>query len=439
MQDKRANIDLVFRNGLRNLEILPPAGVWDEIAPVAAGGARRRLYAGIAASVAIVAVLASSLWFVAGRLPGFSYPEALTLNQGERPTGYSVPAPVSVSSGIKESSVTAQKVNWVGAGSASVMNDTGASFRIDEEPFSEEIVPGMDFTRQISQEPDTDGQLLMQGALPVVFDAFSDQPGLSPVSEKVASRWQLGMGLTPAYIIKQSDGDPVMAKILESENSFITFSGGITMAFSFSNRLSLSTGINYSSVGQTIENIATYTGFAPFIPTKGRSDMTVATSAGTIVAGNPDLYLADRSAGRVSTAYGRDVFDPVKADLPYAGGDLVQKFGYLELPVMLRYKIVDRMFDLSLVGGVSYGLLVNNSVHANTLSGERITIGRTEGISPFSISSAMGVGLAYNLSGSISFNLEPVMRYNISTLGADNTSVPNPWSIGVLTGFWFRF
>ena len=34
MNEKGANIDLLFRNGLKDYEVLPPPGVWDNIHPV---------------------------------------------------------------------------------------------------------------------------------------------------------------------------------------------------------------------------------------------------------------------------------------------------------------------------------------------------------------------------------------------------------------------
>ena len=33
MDEKGANIDLVFRNGLKDFEVLPPPEVWDNIHP----------------------------------------------------------------------------------------------------------------------------------------------------------------------------------------------------------------------------------------------------------------------------------------------------------------------------------------------------------------------------------------------------------------------
>ena len=34
MSEKGANIDLLFRNGLKDYEVLPPAGVWEGVKSV---------------------------------------------------------------------------------------------------------------------------------------------------------------------------------------------------------------------------------------------------------------------------------------------------------------------------------------------------------------------------------------------------------------------
>ncbi|MBM3419802.1 MAG: PorT family protein [Bacteroidetes bacterium] len=439
MQDKRANIDIVFRNGLRNLEVLPPPGLWHDIAPVAISRARFRIYIGTAASVAVIAVVASALWLASGLVPVSLLPGTFTLNQDMRPawllTATNNTLPVLTDDTGTQESVPAYPVSDRLTTYDTRTASIGGYVPADDEEWTGDngtmVKPGSDIWDE--------GDFLTPEIPASFFESSADHGTLSTVKQGMARRWQMGMGLSPSYIIKKAGGDPVMANMLDSERSFISYTGGITVSFSFTNRLSLSTGLQYSSVGQAIEDLAAYTGFSPHIDSKGSGNISVTTSAGTILSDNPDLYIADHAGGRVTTAYSRDVFDPVKANLPYASGEIVQSFGYLEMPIMLRYKLIDRMVDLSLTGGVSYGLLIANSVHATTISGEKIEVGRTGGVNPFSISSQIGVGLAYNLTGSVLFNIEPLMRYNISALGTEGTSVPNPWSVGLFTGFSIRF
>ena len=60
---------------------------------------------------------------------------------------------------------------------------------------------------------------------------------------------------------------------------------------------------------------------------------------------------------RIKTVFTNDVFDPEKASLQYMDNNLIQNFSYLELPVVLRYKFIDKAMDFNLIGGISYNLL----------------------------------------------------------------------------------
>lgn len=440
MQDKQAHIDILFRNGLRELEVLPPPDVWHNIAPVVASRVRRNLFFSIAASIAVLVGMASSLWLLTGNIPLTPVPGTLTLNQDARPAGTTVTGRRYV-----ESSTTIRQPVQIPVAYIEDKPDDGS------RPAYKYISPG-EFPEFVIAEPVdfesgsalTDGEtneiMFPINVISTKFlpeDPYSAE--LSEVSEGKISRWLIGGGFSPSYSLKTFSGDPEIRDMVNSEKAMISYSGGVSVSFRFSNRLSISTGFFYSNVGQRIDNLSTYSGFAPYNASKGSGTMTVGTTSGRIVTTNPDIYLFDKAGDRVTSGYGNDVFDPVKAGLPYSGNYLVQTFGYLELPMLLRYKLIDRMVDLNIIGGVSYGVLVGNSVNAISLTGEKIPAGYTAGMSPFNISSSMGMGMEYNLSGTLIFNVEPLLRYNITSLGYETTGLPHPWSFGILTGFYFRF
>ena len=64
MFEREPNIDVVFRNGLKNLEVLPPADVWNNIPPMPVRGTRNRVFMGIAAGIAaLVTFTLLASWF----------------------------------------------------------------------------------------------------------------------------------------------------------------------------------------------------------------------------------------------------------------------------------------------------------------------------------------------------------------------------------------
>lgn len=442
MQDKGVHIDILFRNGLQDLEVLPPPMVWDSIAPIAAGRARRRVLLTAAATVAVLIAMASSLWLVTDLIQYDVNPGTLTLNQDSRPQGLISREPVIAGNDAPSQSmamatlyeepekVTQAVLSDLRQTAIDIISPVNMTFEMSDgesmEFPGEQTLPELPF-------PLTAGRA-------AIFDTFAGETELSAVEPGKTERWLIGAGFNPSYVMRQGNlTDPDYRSMIESEQMQVTYSGGVSVSFTFSKRLSVSTGLYYSSMGQVIDNVSTYSGFAPYVATKGSGEMTISTTSGRIVSTNSDLYLYDKAGNRVSTPYSKDIFDPVKSELPFAGSNLVQNFGYLEMPLMVRYKLIDRGIDINLLGGVSYSLLVGNSVYALSLTGEKIPTGYTEGVSPFTISSSMGVGMAYNLSGSLSFNLEPMIRYNLSSLGYQTTGIPHPFSMGLFTGFFYRF
>ena len=62
---REPNIDVVFRNGLKDLEVLPPSDVWDNIPPLPVKRSPYRVIVRIAAGVAAMVSLAMlATWYV---------------------------------------------------------------------------------------------------------------------------------------------------------------------------------------------------------------------------------------------------------------------------------------------------------------------------------------------------------------------------------------
>ena len=141
---------------------------------------------------------------------------------------------------------------------------------------------------------------------------------------------------------------------------------------------------------------------------------------------------------RVITRYNLDVFDPVKADLSYLSNSLMQNMNYLTIPLLMKYKLIDRKVDINMLGGLSYGILINNTSYI-TSGGVKYIIGKTEGLSPVTFSSEVGMGVEYKLSEKLYFNIEPLLRYYITPVGGNPGTNIHPYSFGILSGVFYNF
>ena len=104
----------------------------------------------------------------------------------------------------------------------------------------------------------------------------------------------------------------------------------------------------------------------------------------------------------------------------------------------MKYKLLDKKIDINILGGLSYNLLVGNSVY--TISeGKHVNIGKTEGVNPLAFSSSLGLGMGYDFSKKISFSLEPTMRYYLSTMGDRTDGKNHPYLLGIYSGIFYKF
>jgi len=163
------------------------------------------------------------------------------------------------------------------------------------------------------------------------------------------------------------------------------------------------------------------------------------TANGIIASGNNDLFLSNGKSGdRVSSVFTSDVFDPSKSGLNYVSSSVYQNFNYLEVPFMVRYKVIDKTLGMNVMGGISYNQLLNNSAYA-VADGNRYFIGNTEGMYPITLSSSLGIGMEYNLSKKLSLNLEPTFRYYFTPMSGQGGSSLHPFTFGVFSGFSYKF
>lgn len=437
MDDREANIDLLFRQGLKDYEVLPPAGIWDKISPVIRK--KQRPYA-ILRAAAMIAVL-TTLGFLTATwnreysesevsagvrqeimrvMPQTETPADMLLADAGKPT-----AKVYKERTPSDNIVMRDKT----AGESVPGAETRTSLEINGLPESQEM------SRR---------DIIMQES-PVKKSLDIDYSRSLYVSEIPATarknKWSIAALVTPTYYSSfNMSANGAATNLKDVEQSVISYSGGIALAYKVSRRLSVQSGLYYASYGNELSGISSFGGFQRYDQVKGNSNFEVQTRNGTVFTNNADVYLVDNLAdNRVASYFDKSSFDPAKASMEYLSNSLMQNLGYLELPVILRYKVIDRAFDFNIIGGVSSNLLVNNSVYTS-VDGNRYEVGKTEGLNNVLFSSSLGMGMEYNLTDKLSLNLEPTFRYYLNSFNS-YTGIANlhPYSFGVFSGLSYRF
>jgi hypothetical protein len=439
--NRDANIDLLFRNGLKDYEVLPPVEVWNNIYPVIRKKQRPVLLLRSAALVAVLLSISFLTYRWAHEISTSVQNPTLAVRdesfQSRDNTGNTEINRILLNKNQQKGVAQSNQM-------ADISDIDALSGYTDPEPG---ILNPVAETRNLTP----DGSLLFPGGIQTIrnFKPITDN-SINPDFEELdgisfenpidrTNRWSVSAMASPTYYLRSETGNDELSKQFHaSEQSRITYSGGVAFTYKISNKLSVQSGLYYSSLGREVDGITSFAGFKSYDYTKGDHNFEVLTSNGLIYTENSDVFLRDNSGDRVLTRFTNDVFDPNKAHLSYINSSLYQNFSYLEMPVILRYKLIDKSIDFNLIGGLSYNLLVNNSVNT-IIDGNKYNVGKTAGLNQFMVSSSVGMGLEYNLSKKFSLNLEPTFRYYLNPFGETYGLKIHPYSFGVFSGLSYRF
>jgi hypothetical protein len=115
-----------------------------------------------------------------------------------------------------------------------------------------------------------------------------------------------------------------------------------------------------------------------------------------------------------------------------------QLFDYLEIPLTVKYKIIDRKLDFSFSGGLVTNFLVGNVVKLEQ-NGETIRFGKTDEINQINYLGTIGLGFEYPLVSGFAISLEPRLRYYLNPIDKSPNINVHPYSFGFFAGISYHF
>lgn len=318
-----------------------------------------------------------------------------------------------------------------------------------EDAGEERIVyqdPESDIELESDTELETDTVLEADTAAILTLDAGESLP-LGPFPEFDAAkkrdpRWMLGAVMSPLYNYRDADME-AMTGGAEFETGLVTYAGGISVSYRGNSRLAIESGIHFNKMGISIgaPGIQLFENSYDFAPNRE-------------VASSPELIAITNSVGNIVTESGQVIVNGYKLNAEYgadamsnseiadisqtAGQGIEQHLDYLEIPFNLRYSVVDRTFELQLVGGISTNFLVNNYVTMETASGTA-DIGYLTNINSVNYSGNAGIGMVYHIHERFSLLLEPRFRYFLNSVNDSSLPATRPYAVGLYTGISYTF
>lgn len=235
------------------------------------------------------------------------------------------------------------------------------------------------------------------------------------------SKWAISTNASPVYFNSLAEGSSIDSRFLSNQKSFNnTISYGVGINYNITQKLSIKTGVNNLKIDYNTNDIAFYQDVSA-IPLEN----VKTNSAGKMI--NIESKLQEN--GQFVSVVGTPL---VKYD-----GSLNQEIGFIEVPLELSYKLIDRKFGIDLIGGLSTLFLSENNVSIVT-NGQEMNIGSANNLNNIHFSSNVGLGFKYSFWKNFNANFQPMFKYQINTF-SENSGNFKPYFIGLYTGVSFSF
>ena len=184
-----------------------------------------------------------------------------------------------------------------------------------------------------------------------IFDEIEDAKKVDEAvakSNKPQNRWDVAPNVAPVYYSSINGGssiDPMFAD--NSQNGDINISYGVQVAYNITDRLSVRSGVNNVNLGYATGGVDIGTGPVAFglrtIDYNGGGNIIIPADKGAF--DNP-----------------MDGFGPVTPKSTGGNAQIIQDISYYEVPLELKYAIVNNRFGVNMIGGLSTLFLGNNEI-----------------------------------------------------------------------------
>lgn len=461
---KEKKIDELFREKLQNFEQEPPAYLLGNILDGVAGVRRKRRMiiwrvAGVAAALLLAFVAGWQLKTSDIRNPKnqvmVSAPaEAQKLDQ---PVVSAEPANLAIqktqeaktliannsAKEIRTQNIESKKISSIAALSApEIVRDVAV---INPLKSVDRKLPSTYSGEQSLQVKKSSGNsdLLVEKSIDQQIMEQNRQQMLAESKLKDKTRWAVGAQVSPEYnATKGSYSKQYASNMLAASASAADLGGGISVEVKKGKRWSLQSGVYYSGINQSAGNRYTSNSKTNMDAISGSNYFNTAIN---VDASNNTMSMNSRAGvielNKVPSGL---VLGTSLEDKSLANSVIVsptsfqQDFDYIEIPLYLRYTLIDTRFDVVMLGGFSSNLLVGNQIWVEDSSGKSL-VGKTKDMEPMNYSGTVGVGFKYGISKHISVNVEPRLKYYLNSLNSNEAVSYKPYTFGVFTGLSYEF
>ncbi|AZQ43219.1 outer membrane beta-barrel protein [Nonlabens ponticola] len=236
------------------------------------------------------------------------------------------------------------------------------------------------------------------------------------------NRWSAATVVAPVFA-NSFNGSSINNNVGDASGD-TNISYGVAVDYNISSRLSVRTGVHQMNVAYNTNNVSYSTPI---------SAIAVAGSAPGRSYNPGDVNRAN--AIPIDNTFSQELV----SNNNFGGfqGELSQQLGYVEVPLELKYRLVDSKLGINVLGGFSALFLTDNEVNISG-NGRRLELGEDRNFQDFNQSANFGLGLDYQFTNKLGLSIEPTFKYQLNALRNDAADF-RPYTIGVYTGLMYRF
>jgi len=241
--------------------------------------------------------------------------------------------------------------------------------------------------------------------------------------------WSVGMTAAPLISYRTITNKTQANKTIEKP--LTSYSIGVNVGYKVSKRWKIQSGIYMSELGQTSSNVAINK--QPHRTVANKNTYNINTSAGNIQIQDNNDELINKLTENTKKPI-RSNTNSLESNI---NADFVQSFEYLEIPVLINYKIIDKKMSMSISGGLSTNFMYNSATYIKSNNTYQNIDSKYNNLKNINYSGVVGIELEYPIITRLNFNLQPTLRYSLNSI--TNTQKVYPYSFGFYTGLRYNF
>lgn len=263
---------------------------------------------------------------------------------------------------------------------------------------------------------------------------YPEDYGLKPNNKELETKWAVGAQFAPVISYRDlsinyenQQGSVINddeSQLNNTEDAMLSYAGGVDFNYHVSKRWSIQSGLYFSRIGQVNNDALNF---------KQENNQYL-------------LYSINTSTGNINIAFEKvpnDVrkINPSKDTLEsvdIGNIKIIQNFDLFEIPVMVKYKVLNKRFGINLSGGLSPAYLIKNNTYLEVESSKH-NIGSSENLNPMIINTTFALGFNYGITKKLSINFEPTFKYSLSPINKNSEFDYHPYYFSWYTGIRYNF